>query len=192
MPKFALLKAYCIGRTQGVKDYELALTKIILKYPKDPAKQKAQELLDQLKRFKSGSDTSHTSVKVDSTAMLFSYDQDAEHYVMIVIPNDKQNFNDFKIRLSNFNTQYFPNANLSIYNVLLGMEYQVYTIRSFENSQKAMDYYQLIVSDGDVFRGIDPSKTVVVAITPDNYTTFYKKKKKAEYEKFFKENYLKK
>jgi tetratricopeptide (TPR) repeat protein len=192
MPKFALLKAYCIGRTQGAKDYELALTKIIVKYPKDPAKQKAQELLDQLKHFKSGSDTSHTNVKIDSTAMLFSYDKDAEHYVMIVIPNDKQNFNDFKIRLSNFNTQYFPNANLSIYNVLLGMEYQVYTIRSFENSQKAMDYYQLIVSDGDVFRGIDPGKTVVVAITPDNYTTFYKKKKKAEYEKFFKENYLKK
>ncbi|MBI3503191.1 MAG: tetratricopeptide repeat protein, partial [Bacteroidetes bacterium] len=49
MPKFALLRAYSIGKTKGADDYEKALQGVMAKYPKDPAKAKAQELLDHLK-----------------------------------------------------------------------------------------------------------------------------------------------
>jgi tetratricopeptide (TPR) repeat protein len=191
MPKFALLKAYCIGRTQTITEYQHALEKIIIKYPKDPAKQKAQDLLDQLKRFRSSSDTTKMS-KTDTIRQLFTPDLAGEHYVMIILPNKKLNANEFKVRLSTFNGEYFSLANLSIFSSLLGMDYQVFTIRSFENSVKAMDYYQLIVSDQKVFKDIDPKAASVTVITPDNYGTLIREKKREEYLKFFRENYLRK
>jgi tetratricopeptide (TPR) repeat protein len=194
MPKFALLRAYSIGRTQSIQDYENALTKIIIKYPKDAAtKKRAQELIDEIKRFKSGkgNDTSRTS-GADTTKALFNLDLETEHWVTILIPNKKQNVNEFKVRLSDFNAQFFPLAQLTVSSSYLGMDYLVFNIKAFENSTKAMDYYQLIVSDQNVFKDIDQSQVSLVVITPDNYKVFFTQKKKDEYVKFFKENYLRK
>ena len=52
MPKFALLRAYSIGKTQSMNDYERALQSVVAKYPKDDAKAKAQEQLDYLKKMR--------------------------------------------------------------------------------------------------------------------------------------------
>ena len=192
MPKFALLRAYSIGRTSSITDYENALTKIIINYPKDPAKKKAQELIDEIKKFKSGkgNDTARTT-GADTVKALFTLDKETEHWVMIIMPNGKKSINDFKSKLSDFNTQYFSLANLSVFSTFLGMDYQVVTIRAFENAAKAMDYYSLINSDQNVFKDVDMSKTSLLLITPDNYKVFFTQKKKAEYEAFFKENYKK-
>ena len=194
MPKFALLRAYSIGRTSSLLDYENALTKIIIKYPKDiPTKKRAQELIDEIKKFKSGkgNDTTRTG-GADTVKALFNVDLETEHWVMIILPNGKKSVNEFKAKISDFNTQYFSLANLSVFSTFLGMDFQVVTIRAFENSAKAMDYYSLINSDQNVFKDVDQGKVSLTVITPDNYKTFFTEKKKTEYEKFFKENYTKK
>ncbi|HEY4799802.1 MAG TPA: tetratricopeptide repeat protein, partial [Bacteroidia bacterium] len=53
MPKFAMLRAYSIAKTKTSEDYQHALEGIIAKYPKDPAKAKALEIIDHIKKMKS-------------------------------------------------------------------------------------------------------------------------------------------
>ena len=43
-PKFAMVKALSIGKTGNVAEYESSLNKIIINYPKDPTRAKAQEI----------------------------------------------------------------------------------------------------------------------------------------------------
>ena len=52
MPQFAFIKALCIGRTQDISAFESALVQVTIKYPKDPVKEKAQQMLEMIKKQK--------------------------------------------------------------------------------------------------------------------------------------------
>ncbi|MEW6467799.1 MAG: hypothetical protein AB1458_02690 [Bacteroidota bacterium] len=191
MPKFALLRAYAIGHTGDLQAYENALNKIIIKYPKDPAKQKAQTLLDTLKKMKTGSDTTGSSVKNEPPKKeLFKLHKDSSHYVMVLVPNKQNTLMSFKNKLSNFNSQYFGLQKLAIYNILYDSETQVITVRTFPNAAKANEYYNYLINNKEMMSG-DASSYKVVLISAENFATFYKEKKKDEYLKFFDENYIK-
>ncbi|MBI3502047.1 MAG: hypothetical protein HY063_09650, partial [Bacteroidetes bacterium] len=186
--KFALLRAYSIGKTKGADDYEKALQGVMAKYPKDPAKAKAQELLDHLKKMKEA--PVDTSAKKDTVKQSpYAYKDSAEHYCIIILPAKKMNAEDFKIRVSNFNAEYFRNSDLNVSNVLLDMERQVIVVKSFPLAGKAKDYYDLVNQDAKVFKDISPEEYNVFPISADNYIVFYKEKNSSGYEKFFIENY---
>lgn len=193
MPRFALLRAYSIGKTRGLDDYEKALQRVIAKYPKDlAAKAKAQEQLDYLKKMK--------TAPVDSAALKdtvkyispYSFNDSTDHYCIIILSSKKLNINDFKVRVSNFNQEYFRLAELNVSNVLLDMLNQVVVVKSFAGAAKAKDYHDLINQDSKVFKDIPPADYKVFPISADNYTVFYKLKNVTEYEKFFVDNYKKK
>ncbi len=192
MPKFAMLRAFSIGKTKGSDDYEKALQGVIAKYPKDDAKKKAQELLDYMKKMKSAPvDTA--SAKKDTVKLSpYTFKDSAEHYCIVLLPAKKVNIEDFKVRVSNFDSKYFSTSDLNINNVLLDLERQIVVVKSFPLASKAKDYYDLINQDADVFKEISPQDYKVFPISADNYTIFFKEKNIPEYEKFFKENYKKK
>jgi hypothetical protein len=171
-------------------DYEKALQHIIAKYPKDVvAKGKVQEQLDYLKKMKS---VSADSVSLKDTVKYISpytFNDSAEHYCMIILSAKKININDFKIRVSNFNEEYFQHANLNVSNVLLDMLSHVIVVKSFAGASKSKDYLDLINQDSKVFMNIPPADYKVFPISVDNYAVFYKLKNVTEYEKFFTENY---
>ncbi|MEK6614666.1 MAG: tetratricopeptide repeat protein [Bacteroidota bacterium] len=192
MPKFALLRAYSIGRTNSTDDYEKALQGVIAKYPKDDVKKKVQELLDYIKK--------RRTAPVDSAALKdtvkyispYTFKDSAEHQCIIIISLKKININDFKIRISNFNAEYFRLSEFTISDVLMDMEHQIVSIKSFPVSSKAKDYFDLINQDSKVFRDISPEEYQIFPITTDNFSVFYQEKKTEEYKRFFTENYLKK
>jgi len=192
MPKFALLRAYSIGRTNSADDYEKALQGVIAKYPKDDVKGKAQELLDYIKKMR--------AAPVDSAALKdtvkyispYAFKDSAEHQCIIIIPGKSININDFKIRVSNFNAEYFRLSELMVSNVLMDMEHQIVSIKHFPVAAKAKDYYDLINQDSKVFKDIPPEEYQIFPISTDNFSIFYQEKKPDEYKKFFTENYLKK
>jgi len=188
MPKFAMLRAYSIGKTQTKVDYENALQGVIAKYPKDKAKEKAQELLDYLKGIKNIPVS--PAVKKDTVQPLFSFKDSAEHQCIIVLDAKKLDVDDFKKRVSNFNADYFNSSNLDISNIMMGTETHIIIIKSFVTSTKAKDYFDLIDQDAKVFKGIARKEYEIFPITPDNFSIFYKEKKMAEYKSFFEQYYL--
>ena len=191
MPKFALMRAYSIGKIKGADDYQHALEGIIAKYPKDEAKTKAQEILDYLKKMKAG--PVDTIVKKDTVKQSpYTFKDSVEHYCIIILSTKKVNINDFKIRISNFNQEYFRSTELIISSEMVDMERQWVLVKSFPLSDKAKDYFDLINQDSKVFSDISPEEYQVFPISANNYTVFYKEKNIPEYQKFFAENYKKK
>lgn len=189
MPKFALLNAYAVGRTGTVQEYENALQRIIAKYPKDPAKGKAQELLDAIKR------VGITNVVPKDTtkpkAPDFVYNANGEHFCAVFIVNKKIKGSDLAARLSNFNTEYFSLASLGVSSNLLDLESQIVLVKSFANANKAMEYYAMLVGDLKVFKDMSNKDYKVTVISADNWARLFKDKKKLEYIAFFEENYKK-
>jgi len=192
MPRFALLRAFSIGKTKDINDFENALQGVIAQYPKEDTKAKAQEIIDQIKKIK--------SAPVDSAALKdtvvikpsFFFKDTTEHYCIIILKGKKINVNDMKARISNFNSEYFRLSDLSITSVMMDVETQVVYVKSFSVASKAKDYFDIINQDSKVFMDILISEYKVFPISSENFTVLYKEKKMDEYQIFFTDNYLKK
>ncbi len=192
MPKFALLRAYSIGKSRGLDACELALQGVIAKYPKDDAKVRAQELLDRIKKMK--------AAPVDSAALKdtvkyispYTYNDSVPHQCMIILSAKKISINEFKARVSNFNNEYFRLSGLTVSDVLMNMENRLVSVVTFPNAAKAKDYFDLINQDAKVFKDLEPKDYTVYPISSDNYSVFYREKDINVYRKFYAENYLKK
>ena len=197
MPKFALLRAFSIGKTKGEKDYENALQGVIAKYPKDKAKAKAQELLDHIKQMQK-TPVDSSALKKDTAAVYKSpyiFKDSTEHQCMIIVSAKKVNVNDFQVKISNFNNEYYRLSDLTISNLLLDMDHQIFMVKSFSLSGKAKDYYDFINQDSVVFKGLSPQDYQIFPISTDNFSAFYKNKndkKIDEYRNFFLDNYFRK
>jgi hypothetical protein len=63
----------------------------------------------------------------------------------------------------------------------------------FQDKSKAMDYYNLMKVDKKYLEALNSNPDAqIYAISDVNYNTFYKnKEKRADYDTFFKEHYLK-
>jgi tetratricopeptide (TPR) repeat protein len=197
MPKFALLRAFSIGKTKGANDYEHALQGVIAKYPKDPAKAKAQELIDHIKQLQKAPVDS-AALKKDTAAIYkspYTFKDSSEHQCMIIVSAKQVNINDFMVKITNFNNEYYRLSDLTISNLLLDMDHQLFMVKKFPLSGKAKDYYDFINQDSVVFKGLSTKDYQIFPISTENFATFYKDKKEKkidEYRNFFLDHYFKK
>jgi outer membrane protein assembly factor BamD (BamD/ComL family) len=192
IPKFDLLHALAVGRTQGIDAFESALTRIIIKHPKGDVKDKAQEYLDLIKKQKSGK--SVTDSKKDSminNAVQYLFDKDAEFY-WVFIYEASTDIDKIKGQLSNIHSEYYSIDNLKIESIMLDNERHMIYVKSFVGKEKAMTYFNLITKDKkDIFTGLDPGKEKFFVISAENFPLFYKSKNIGEYLAFFQGNFLK-
>jgi tetratricopeptide (TPR) repeat protein len=188
MPQFTFIKALSIGRTQDIDAFERALTQIVIKYPKEPVKEKAQEMLDQIKKQKAG-----TVVSNDSTAApgkpKFVFNEKGEYYWITIVENGKGDINKFKTTVSDLNSQSFSTEELHISNVFLNANLQLVTVKTFDGKEKAMNYYNFMKENKNAFKDLLPGTYQTIVISADNYTIFYKEKNIDEYKQFFSQNF---
>lgn len=187
MPQFAFIRALCIGRTQDIESFEKALTQVTIKYPKDPVKEKAQEMLDAIKKQKS------EAVVADSTSEgkpKFVFNENGEYFWITVVENGKGDLNLFKTKLSDLHQESFSTSDLHISNVFLDSGHQIITVKPFEGKAKAMDYLNFMKNkERDVFKDLQPGSYQSFIISADNYTILYKEKNIEEYNQFFTQNF---
>ena len=191
MPKFALLRAFSIGKTSGAASYEKALQGIIAKYPKDDAKAKAQELLDHLKKLQTPPADTIALKDTVTYKSPYTFKDSTEHQCIIIFSSNEVNIDDFKNRVSDFNAEYFRASALNVNNLLLDLEHPLVSINSFFSSSKAKDYYDLINQNRNIFSGVPHKDYHVFPISLENFAIFYSNKNIEEYKKFFQEHYLK-
>jgi tetratricopeptide (TPR) repeat protein len=188
MPQFAFIKALCIGRTQDIDAFEKALTQVTIKYPKDPVKEKAQEILEAIKKQKSGSLTVADSTSEGKPKFIFS--DSGEYYWIAIVENGKGDLNKFKIKISDLNSESFSTDELHISNVFLDAQHQLVTVKSFDGKGKAMNYFNFMNDKSrDVFKDLQPGTYQTIIISADNYTILYKEKNIKEYNQFFTQNF---
>jgi tetratricopeptide (TPR) repeat protein len=188
MPRFAFIKALSIGRTQDIDAFERALTQVVIKYPKDPVKEKAQEMLDQIKKQKAGPQIA-VSDSTDTERPKFVFNENGEYYWITIVENGKGDINKFKTTLSDLNSQSFSTDDLHVSNVFLNSSQQLVTVKTFDGKVKAMNYYNFMKDKKDVFSSLAPGTFQTIVISADNYTIFYREKNIDEYKVFFTQNF---
>jgi hypothetical protein len=199
-PKFELLKALAIGRIRPLADFEASLKGVVARYPADTVATKAKEILarinpglyEQQKDTTQGGNTSAPEVVQPARPRTpYRIKADTLQYVIMVFPNNNVvGSNELKVAVSNYNTKYYSVKKLQISNSFLGTEYQFLMIRQFTDKEDGLAYLDGLLSDEEVFQGIDLPTVRSVVITPDNLLLLMQSKDVDEYEFFFGENYL--
>ena len=189
MPQFAFLKALCIGRTQDINSFESALSQVVIKYPKEPVKDKAQEMIDMIKKQKSGVQTAATDTVPAAKANKFVFKEDGEYYWVAIVDNGKGDLNKFKVALSDVNGQAYSIMQLSVSSIFLDAGHQLVTVKTFPGKNKAMDYYNFMKGNQFIYTDLVPGTYQTFIISSENYSIFYKDKNIAEYNQFFTQNF---
>jgi tetratricopeptide (TPR) repeat protein len=190
-PKFAFIKALSVGKLKGVDSLESALKVLQAHYPKDPVTAQAQDIIEAIYNFKHPSEaTSTTATTNELKADTFSLNLNATHFVIAIFADNAEVSTDFKDALSEFNTKFYSNDNISISNTLFGTDNQIVIMKSFKNAQTAIDYIINLNKDKTVFSGkLKPEMFTVMTISEDNLPKLYKKKQTSYYKPFFDDHY---
>jgi tetratricopeptide (TPR) repeat protein len=193
MPQFSFLKALCIGRLQDINAFESALIQVVEKYPKSPVKEKAQEILEAIKKQKLPLST-EASVKVDSTTAVakpskFIFNESGEYYWVLVAENGKGDMNNFKVKLSKSNQELFSTLPIGISDMFLDGGHQLVITKPFNGKLEAMKYYNVMRTRRDTFLDLTEGTYQMFIISAENFSVFYKDKNVAEYQEFFSQNY---
>lgn len=177
-----LLKILITGRTEDVTRYQYELGEFINKYPKDPLKKYAEQLvassktlLDKLEKAK---------------GIKFSTTLTGPHFFVVIYNSADRITNPVVDALEKFNNGQFPKLKLTTSNV--GMDEKTLTMCvEFPDKESVMSYYYKFLDEVAVTKPFSNYKFYNFVITKDNFQIFYRTKSLDEYLTFFDKNYQK-
>lgn len=189
-PKFDYLKALSIGKTQGLEAYEKELNDIVIKYPNDPVKAEAVDILTYILKVKNAkSDTAKISDKIIEKS-IYTLTSDTSHYYVIAFPNKSTDVNKLKIKLSEYNNKFYSNSTLTINNMFLNPTTQIILVKDFPGEKKAIVYYNGIKNEKVILSNLTGDyKQFIISV--NNFATLQKEKELDKYLIFFEQNYPK-
>lgn len=188
--KFAYIRALSLGKTQGTPQMETALVKVIENFPKDPIRPQAQLMLDFIRKSRSGVGVNPPeNGKVDST---YKLDDKVQFQYMVIIQNGAGDINKFRTVLSDFNTQNYGSAGLTITSMIIDPTHQAVIVKNFADQSAAMAYYTTLKGHPEIFAWLGINSFQAMVISTQNFPLFLKNKDVVGYKKFFDENILNK
>ena len=197
MPKFDLLKAMSIGKTQTRNNFEASLQDVVRTWADDPVREAAQDMLDYLQQQGGGAapaaDTARSTPveQPAATARNYNYFPDTTHYVIVVFQaiGGALDANRFKTKLSNFNTANFGSKGLQTQDLMLDHRMKLVVIKNFANKAEAMAYFSALYDNDEVYGVVDVSGYQQYAVSINNFPEIIRQKKLDEYEDFFRSFY---
>ena len=207
LAKYYLIKALTVGAQRQAQVYEDLLRQIVTKFPGTPEAAKAAELLGELNKAKaalarkendaanstdqdSGADSTQTEAAAPNTSM-FNMDAASEHFFALVFPKTEGDAATLKAAVSDFDSQSFRSANLRITNSFIDKDNQIIIVRSFDNKDSAMDYYNAFKANKDRLKEINENPAYKkFVISTKNFTVLFRKKNVNDYNEFFTTQYL--
>jgi tetratricopeptide (TPR) repeat protein len=217
IPRFEYLRALSLGKTENTDTMVVALNKLVLNNPNHPITPLAKEILlkyDKNTPVATGTNTTSAGVtpgtaaataQPSSTSLpdpfvqsndtvvpdIYKINFEQTHFYILMVDGNNVNVNATKIRISDFISKHFNNANLSVNAIVLDAGWQMISISSFRNSQSAMDFYYAMSQSEYVIATLNKGDYKQLVISMENYPVFYREKKYNGYLNFFKKNYLK-
>lgn len=189
--RFDYLKAISHEFINGTDSLVANLEKFIVRYPTHPLTERAQIILSSKKPASENGQTI-LSNNTNNSQNEFIYSQNEFHFYVFIADIRKANFNEMKIRISDFNTKFFSMQKFEINSMYLDNTTQIITISKFENKAKAMDYFNFIKKHAEVMKDINTNDVTQYVMSDKNYLLYYRNKDlRQKYDAFFKEHYLK-
>ena len=182
-PKFDLLEAFIIGEREDKTAYVAALENIVVKYPEDEVKEKAEEILAYLE------DNAASAAAKSSSNDIYNYAPNEQHYFVVALDSYTQQIGKLTNNFSDFNSTNFSVEKLKVNQMLLDANNQIVLIKYFKNAEKAMFYHKAVLqNEAQVTTNLDTGYKFFV-ISKKNFMQFFKEKDADVYYQFFRENY---
>jgi tetratricopeptide (TPR) repeat protein len=182
-PKYALLKALCIGSMQDKDGYRSALSAVQTGYPSTEEGKHAGELLASL----GGGERSPDAPSATPPPTPYTIGE-GKHFVAMVC-NAPGGAEPLKVQLANYLQAHFAGQGLQVSANVLEAPRIVLLVSQFPNSEKAMEYLGAFMSESVMLRGSNDQGYPVFAITPANYALLVASKDVSGYQDFFGRNY---
>ncbi len=185
--KYYLLKAFAIskitpGNTDAIKSPLQEL------YDRDPQSEEGIQAKIYLGMLNEGQ--SITNMGSGAADNRFIINMESQHFFIVVIPNTQGNINPFKIKLSNFNQEYFRNSDLKITNAEMGPRNQILIVRTFENFAAGKPYLSTYKTpQSQLLLGTMASDFMYFMINKKNFGELSTTKNVEAYFEFYKTNY---
>ena len=187
-PKFALLRALCVGRLKPVAEFELALKQVVADYPKDSVRIRADEILVVINKLKFG-DKPPEVVDTAAVKVLYKAGPDKAHFFVVAFDTKDVNTEQQSSAVADFNTKYYESKNYRANYMPFGKNKGMITVRSFKNSAEALQYFTTAQGDYDIFKNLETGTYTYFVISDENYTVLFKEQDTAKYVEFFAQNY---
>ncbi len=191
MPRFAFLHAVAQGRMVSIDTMAFALYNLVRTYPNSAITPYARDVLENINV---EYDLGLVLTEIDNKeagdqpevkkASPYTYEPNAEYFVMIVCDTKTVRVEPLKVRISDFNKKEHRTRNFTIKDVVLDDARTLVTIGNFNGEQQATDYITSMFLSDYVFGGIDASKYTIKPISIKNYPVFYQSKDLDEYIQF--------
>ena len=191
MPRFAFLHAVAQGRMVSIDTMAFALYNLVRTYPNSAITPYARDVLENINV---EYDLGLVLTEIDNKeagdqpevkkASPYTYEPNAEYFVMIVCDTKTVRVDPLKVRISDFNKKEHRTRNFTIKDVVLDDARTLVTIGNFNGEQQATDYITSMFLGDYVFGGIDASKYTIKPISIKNYPVFYQSKDLDEYIQF--------
>ena len=183
-PKFLLLNSMCLGKLKRTTEMIEGLKVIVAKHPNTPEKIAAQQLLD-LTDAPAEVVSGETSVGTGN----FTYNANAPHKFVILLPNQGVDINKLRNAIADFNVQFFKLERLQVQNIFFDEQTQMVIVNGLKNGAKAKVYFNGILANKDIMGYLPSGVTQKFIITDQNYRDLYKEKNLQQYLNFQKANY---
>ena len=200
IPKFKYMKAMSYGESGMLDQFVDALSDIVKNYPESEVKPLAKEMLLLLK------DKGDVELPEEDLALveekkeeekvevpaeeIYKMDEKKTHYYVVVVGNKTKNVNRMKYNISNFDIEFFSMITFNVSSIILNDNYQVITVKSMDNKDKAMEYYKTIKANKDVYADFTDADYTDFVISSDNFAVFFKDQNIEKYVGYFQKHYL--
>lgn len=181
-PKFDLLAAMALGKTDSLSVFKKELTEIVSRYPKTDVAESAQNILNYIKK--------QSEVKVPDSLKPkepdFVMETPGPFYVVVAIKDDKLDMNELVGRITSYNEEFNEFDNLRANTMLSNEGYQVLMVREFKEIDKAMTYYSDMKTRDAVRKRLKyEGNYIAFVISAANFKKMLKDQKIDVYHKLF-------
>jgi len=187
--KFELVRAMCVGRLKGIDSLTWSINEFLILYPNSDVTPRAIEILNAIKRQKNPElfgEVSNKPAKEDT----FNLKLEAEHFALIISPDDPKIVNPYKTAVDNFNREFYSNKTFSMASNLFGVNQQMILVKSFPDATEAYAYIDNLQKDTRIYTGAMKKEIFTFFIVSvENLPLFYKKANANYYKAFFDEAY---
>lgn len=188
--KYYLLKAFAISKTSP-GNTEAISSPLLELYKKDPDSDEGKQAKIYLDKLGAGqSITDPDQNNNQTTNGLYKVDTTSAHFFVLAIPSSETNVNALKIKMSNFNNEFYRNSRYQVINSQLGTTHQLIIVKQFAGASDANKYHKTFKSDAAKRTiGNMASEYESFYITSANFSTLMQSLVLETYLDFFKANY---
>lgn len=186
--KYYLLKAFAIGKLDGGNKTAISSPLEEL-FELDPDSEEGQQAKMYLNKLAQGNNIVSPDTNVAPQSP-YLFDENIQHYFLVIHPNDAGNLNNAKIKVANFNQEFYRSKRYQTTNAVFGSDNQVLLVRSFPNLDEAKTYQMAFESNSaKPSLGSLANDFEHYMISAENFKILFETMDLKSYQDFYKDKY---